>query len=224
MSKKTSGLFNSGYAETKQLMATHLELMEQQRYLKALILFLLFVVGGLLVSVVMVTENAKPKTFFVAISENPVFGQTYRIIPEDMPMADRQLLIRQNLITLLRAMTERDHATEEWRYGRLQRAMDDSVWNRFKGQIVASAEKFEGVRRTVDILSDVRLSEGVYQIRFRTRDYGDNAVNSENLLAENKWVATMNYVVMPHLLTDPVAKQENPLGILIRSYDLVEDK
>jgi type IV secretory pathway component VirB8 len=227
MPKKKNDLGNA-YIDPKKLVSAYSAAIEQGKLLRAIIFLMVLVILGLTAGMVLISENAKPKTHFIAVSENPVFGQSYRVLPEELPMREKQLMVRQYILTYLKAMTVRDHATEEIRYARIRRASDSPVWEKFKEQISSSAKKFEGVRRVVDILSDVSLSDnlksGVHQVRFKTRDYENNTVHPDYLLAENNWIATITYVVMPELLNDPDSIKENPMGIFVRSYDVTEDR
>lgn len=141
----------------------------------------------------------------------------YRMIPSSELTPDqKKTLVRKALRKYVYDRNLKDDLTEKVRVRDIRVMSNKAVWEEFKRQFTIMIENMDDVRRNVQIVSDSQIAEGVHQIEFRTED--ERGLETK----VREYVATIGYELNEAMLSNVEEDHFNPLGIVIKKYNVSE--
>ena len=141
----------------------------------------------------------------------------YRMIPSSELTPDqKKTLVRKALRKYVYDRNLKDDLTEKVRVRDIRVMSNKAVWEEFKRQFTIMIENMDDVRRNVQIVSDSQIAEGVHQIEFRTED--ERGLETK----VREYVATIGYDLNEAMLSNVEEDHFNPLGIVIKKYNVSE--
>jgi len=193
----------------------HMRLAESVRIWQVLTLVLIFIISVLSVAIAYMLPLKQTEYRYVEfLNSSDVY---YRVLPSAHLSTDQKLLfLRKALRKYVYDRNLKDDLTERLRAQSVKAMSSDEVWNSFKGQFAEMIRSMEDIHRDVEIISDIKVQDDIYQVEFRTIDKKDSYFRVRNFVANMKFTIDKAYMV------NKDNELVNPLGIKIVSYNVSE--
>ena len=177
----------------------------------------------LVITITMLLPLKEIKPYFMPLSKPS--DNYYRIIPADSLKTSQLLELARDY--LKRYVADRhsvDYVTEPLRFKKVKSQSTPEVFAQVKSEYAKFQEKMAGVKRQIDIISDIALEKNYHQIEFRTTD-----ITRDGREFSKFWVVNIRYSLKTltnelKINAEDLSDNPNPLGLIISAYSWTERK
>ena len=167
----------------------------------------------LLIAIILMMPLKTTQVKFVEFSSSR--DNFFTVYPANISKSQEEYLVRTFLREYVRDRHSIDQITEKVRFEKILAATSQSQHQQFKDEYRSVIDAMPGIKRLVQVASDIALAEGVHQVEFKTTDTTDDGRS-----AENNWIVAIQY----HLVRDKKMNEQqlllNPLGLEVTKYSI----